>query len=92
MEDPPTPNQQGGFMEDPPNKVSNLNTAQYRQNPNTDFSSIQLQRPVLIQIPLLDTLRVTPSPKTSQRTQGNTSTGSGHRAHDFSSNLSSNPI
>ncbi|MBW0541277.1 hypothetical protein O181_080992 [Austropuccinia psidii MF-1] len=34
----PTPNQQGGFMEDPPNTVLNLNTAQYRQNANTGLT------------------------------------------------------
>ncbi|MBW0511750.1 hypothetical protein O181_051465 [Austropuccinia psidii MF-1] len=38
IEDLPTPNQQGGFMEDPPNTVSNLNTAQYRKIPNTAFT------------------------------------------------------
>ncbi|MBW0466162.1 hypothetical protein O181_005877 [Austropuccinia psidii MF-1] len=35
IEDLPTLNQQGGFMEDPLNTVSNLNTAQYRKNPST---------------------------------------------------------
>ncbi|MBW0503236.1 hypothetical protein O181_042951 [Austropuccinia psidii MF-1] len=35
IKDLSTPNQQGGFMEDPPNTVSNLNTAQYRKPPNT---------------------------------------------------------
>ncbi|MBW0497628.1 hypothetical protein O181_037343 [Austropuccinia psidii MF-1] len=44
IENLPTPNQQGGFMEDPLNTVSNLNTAQCRQNPNTGFTKY---RPVL---------------------------------------------
>ncbi|MBW0588121.1 hypothetical protein O181_127836 [Austropuccinia psidii MF-1] len=38
IEDLPTPNQPGGFMEDPPSTVSNLDTAQYRQNQNTGFT------------------------------------------------------
>ncbi|MBW0519988.1 hypothetical protein O181_059703 [Austropuccinia psidii MF-1] len=71
--------------------ISNFNTTKTRRisqvkNRHGDYSQ------ALQTTPRIPHLRVTPGPKTCQITRGNTSTGLGHGAHYFSSNLSSNPV